>query len=92
MTSTTFGIRRIEGETETISFTEIDDSIGFNWDPDNHATPLAISGIRPGLYEIGANGKPILVVSTNLTEYQAGCWSVRRTFPLAKDHFAKHWP
>ena len=44
-------IRRIEGETETISFTEIDDSIVFNWDPD-HATPLAISGIRPGLYEI----------------------------------------
>jgi hypothetical protein len=44
-------IRRIEGGSGMTSFTDIDDSIVFNWDPD-HATPLAISGIRPGLYEI----------------------------------------
>jgi hypothetical protein len=44
-------IRRIEGEPGMTSFTEIDDSVVFNWDPD-HATPLAINGVRPGLYEI----------------------------------------
>jgi hypothetical protein len=44
-------IRHIEGETGMTSFTEIDDSIVFNWDPD-HAMPLAITGVRPGLYEI----------------------------------------
>jgi hypothetical protein len=44
-------IRRIEGEKEMTHFTEIDDSVVFNWDPD-HAMPLAINGVRPGLYEI----------------------------------------
>jgi hypothetical protein len=44
-------IRRIEGRTGSTSFTEIDDSIVFQWDPD-HAMPIAIDGVRPGLYEI----------------------------------------
>jgi hypothetical protein len=44
-------IRRIEDENGMTRFTEIDDSVIFNWDPD-HAMPLAINGIRPGLYEV----------------------------------------
>ena len=44
-------IRRIEGGPGMTNFTEMDDSIVFNWDPD-HAMPLAINSVHPGLYEI----------------------------------------